>query len=26
MVCGGLAMWIGSPTEALAKCALCTLC
>ncbi|HFQ4920700.1 DUF3693 domain-containing protein [Vibrio vulnificus] len=22
MVCGGLAMWIGSPTEALAKCAL----
>ncbi|WP_080932303.1 DUF3693 domain-containing protein [Vibrio vulnificus] len=23
MVCGGLAMWIGSPTEALAKCALC---
>ncbi|END2489583.1 hypothetical protein ABLY42_003205, partial [Vibrio vulnificus] len=20
MVCGGLAMWIGSPTEALAKC------
>ncbi|MGR2950354.1 DUF3693 domain-containing protein [Vibrio vulnificus] len=26
MACGGLAMWIGSPTEALAKCALCTLC
>ncbi|ELK8510070.1 DUF3693 domain-containing protein [Vibrio vulnificus] len=26
MVCGGLAMWIGSPTEALAKCALCILC
>ncbi|ELV8641859.1 hypothetical protein QNE66_001487 [Vibrio vulnificus] len=25
MVCGGLAMWIGSPTEALAKCALCGL-
>ncbi|HFQ5214811.1 TPA: DUF3693 domain-containing protein, partial [Vibrio vulnificus] len=23
MVCGGLAMWIGSPTEALSKCALC---
>ncbi|MGL0924832.1 DUF3693 domain-containing protein [Vibrio vulnificus] len=23
MVCGGLAMWIGSPTESLAKCALC---
>ncbi|MGL0816810.1 DUF3693 domain-containing protein [Vibrio vulnificus] len=23
MACGGLAMWIGSPTEALAKCALC---
>ncbi|HFQ5567214.1 TPA: hypothetical protein ACGUM2_003545 [Vibrio vulnificus] len=22
MVCGGLALWIGSPTEALAKCAL----
>ncbi|EPQ9985693.1 DUF3693 domain-containing protein [Vibrio vulnificus] len=22
MACGGLAMWIGSPTEALAKCAL----
>ncbi|HAS6175870.1 DUF3693 domain-containing protein [Vibrio vulnificus] len=26
MACGGLAMWIGSPTEALAKCALCILC
>ncbi len=26
MACGGLAMWIGSPTEALSKCALCTLC
>ncbi|EIX4872836.1 hypothetical protein QNF02_001623 [Vibrio vulnificus] len=26
IACGGLAMWIGSPTEALAKCALCTLC
>ncbi|HAS6330854.1 TPA: hypothetical protein RQJ84_003097 [Vibrio vulnificus] len=26
MVCGGLAMWIGSPTEVLAKCALCILC
>ncbi|EPF7652526.1 TPA: hypothetical protein RQJ49_003068 [Vibrio vulnificus] len=26
MVCGGLAMWISSPTEALAKCALCILC
>ncbi|EKZ9056768.1 hypothetical protein RFA45_003223 [Vibrio vulnificus] len=25
MVCGGLAMWIGSPTEALARCALCVL-
>ncbi|ELK8310814.1 hypothetical protein RV030_003384 [Vibrio vulnificus] len=22
MICGGLALWIGSPTEALAKCAL----
>ncbi|HDY8172270.1 TPA: hypothetical protein RQL04_002697 [Vibrio vulnificus] len=22
MACGGLAMWISSPTEALAKCAL----
>ncbi|HAT8491739.1 TPA: hypothetical protein RQK84_002882 [Vibrio vulnificus] len=26
MVCGGLAMWIGSPTEALSKCTLCILC
>ncbi|EOE2120536.1 DUF3693 domain-containing protein [Vibrio vulnificus] len=26
MTCSGLAMWIGSPTEALAKCALCILC
>ncbi|KHT38052.1 DUF3693 domain-containing protein [Vibrio sinaloensis] len=26
MVCGGLAMWIGSPSEAIAKCALCILC
>ncbi|EHY9868299.1 hypothetical protein K9517_002463 [Vibrio vulnificus] len=26
ITCGGLAMWIGSPTEALAKCALCILC
>ncbi|HDY7971087.1 TPA: hypothetical protein RQK67_001076 [Vibrio vulnificus] len=26
IACGGLAMWIGSPTEALAKCALCVLC
>ncbi|HDY7510629.1 TPA: hypothetical protein RQJ57_002853 [Vibrio vulnificus] len=26
MVCGGLALWIGSPTEALSKCALCILC
>ncbi|HDY8186572.1 TPA: hypothetical protein RQL20_003192 [Vibrio vulnificus] len=25
IACGGLAMWIGSPTEALAKCALCLL-
>ncbi|ELH3490976.1 hypothetical protein RPZ97_002560 [Vibrio vulnificus] len=25
IVCGGLALWIGSPTEALAKCALCGL-
>ncbi|EPQ9950468.1 DUF3693 domain-containing protein [Vibrio vulnificus] len=23
IACGGLAMWISSPTEALAKCALC---
>ncbi|WP_423218947.1 hypothetical protein [Vibrio vulnificus] len=26
MTCGCLALWIGSPTEALAKCALCILC
>ncbi|EIJ0947727.1 TPA: hypothetical protein I7732_21585 [Vibrio vulnificus] len=26
IACGGLAMWIGSPTEALVKCALCILC
>ncbi|HAS6081645.1 TPA: hypothetical protein I7784_12105 [Vibrio vulnificus] len=26
MACGGLALWISSPTEALAKCALCILC
>ncbi|HAS6303734.1 TPA: hypothetical protein I7208_16920 [Vibrio vulnificus] len=26
IACGGLALWIGSPTEALAKCALCILC
>lgn len=26
MACGGLVMWIGSPSEAMAKCALCTLC
>ncbi|HAT8501583.1 TPA: hypothetical protein I7212_18425 [Vibrio vulnificus] len=26
IACGGLAMWIGSPAEALAKCALCILC
>ena len=26
MACMGLVVWIGSPTEALAKCALCTLC
>ncbi|EMI4265092.1 hypothetical protein V6448_001835 [Vibrio vulnificus] len=26
IACGGLAMWIGSPTEALARCALCILC
>ncbi|EPX4134394.1 hypothetical protein ACW0FU_002864 [Vibrio vulnificus] len=26
MTCIGLAMWIGSPTEALAKCVLCILC
>ncbi|WP_430732050.1 hypothetical protein [Vibrio vulnificus] len=23
MVCGCLALWIGSPTEALVKCVLC---
>ncbi|WP_419795972.1 DUF3693 domain-containing protein [Vibrio floridensis] len=23
IACGGLALWIGSPTEALAKCVLC---
>ncbi|USD33947.1 MULTISPECIES: DUF3693 domain-containing protein [Vibrio] len=26
MACGGLMLWIGSPNEALAKCALCILC
>ncbi|MDA0128667.1 DUF3693 domain-containing protein [Vibrio sp. MarTm2] len=26
MACGGLAMWIGSPNEAIAKCALSILC
>ncbi|EIT7144563.1 hypothetical protein L2778_002364 [Vibrio vulnificus] len=26
IACGGLVMWIGSPTEALARCALCILC
>lgn len=26
MICGGLALWVGSATDALAKCALCTLC
>ncbi|MDC5723178.1 DUF3693 domain-containing protein [Vibrio europaeus] len=26
MACGGLVMWIGSPSEAIAKCALCILC
>ncbi|HDY7437629.1 TPA: hypothetical protein RQJ43_003438 [Vibrio vulnificus] len=26
IACGGLALWISSPTEALAKCALCILC
>ncbi|EIZ1362532.1 hypothetical protein MOS07_002846 [Vibrio vulnificus] len=25
IACGGLVMWIGSPTEALARCALCGL-
>ncbi|KOO13198.1 antirepressor [Vibrio xuii] len=24
--CGGLMLWIGSPNEAIAKCALCILC
>ncbi|EJU9786238.1 DUF3693 domain-containing protein [Vibrio vulnificus] len=23
ITCGGLALWIGSPTEALFRCALC---
>ncbi|KGY08793.1 DUF3693 domain-containing protein [Vibrio sinaloensis] len=26
MTCGGLAMWIGSPNEAIAQCALSILC
>ncbi len=26
MICGGLILWIGSPSEALAQCVLCTLC
>ncbi|NUW69792.1 DUF3693 domain-containing protein [Vibrio coralliilyticus] len=26
IACGGLVMWIGSPNEAIAKYALCTLC
>ncbi|KIE18814.1 regulatory protein [Vibrio sinaloensis] len=26
MACGGLAMWISSPNEAIAQCALCILC
>ncbi len=26
MICGGLAMWIGSPVDVMAKCALCILC
>ncbi|EGR0237680.1 hypothetical protein Q9884_003544 [Vibrio vulnificus] len=26
ITCGCLALWIGSPTEALSKCALCILC
>ncbi|WP_076588741.1 DUF3693 domain-containing protein [Vibrio ostreicida] len=26
MACGGLAMWIGSPSESLAKCVLFVLC
>ena len=26
MACGGLMLWIGRPVEAMAQCALCTLC
>ncbi|WP_394143952.1 DUF3693 domain-containing protein [Vibrio atypicus] len=26
IACGGLVMWIGSPADAIAKCALCALC
>ena len=26
MACGGLAMWVGTPKEAMAQCALCILC
>lgn len=26
MICGGLILWIGSPSEALAQCVLCILC
>lgn len=26
MACGGLMLWIGSPSDALAQCVLCTLC
>ncbi|CAK4075878.1 DUF3693 domain-containing protein [Vibrio sp. 16] len=26
IACVGLAMWIGSPSEAIAQCVLCTLC
>ncbi|WP_114785721.1 DUF3693 domain-containing protein [Vibrio tetraodonis] len=26
MICGGLILWIGSPTEAISQCALCILC
>ncbi|WP_279625241.1 DUF3693 domain-containing protein [Vibrio sinaloensis] len=26
MACGGLAMWIGSPNEAIAQCVLSILC
>jgi len=26
MACGGLAMWIGTPKESMAQCALCILC